>query len=91
MGAKFEIEFFTEGFRQVLTSAEVKGVLEELANGICDKANANVSDPESDGFAVETKISTKMKNERWLAFVYAQDHGAYKAESEDKALTRAMG
>ena len=90
MGAQFEIEFNSDGFREILMSGEVKAELEKLANEVCNKANANVSDPESDGFFVNM-MQGNMGGGRWLAFVQAKDWKAFDAEKYDKALTRAMG
>ena len=89
MGARFEIEFNSDGFRQILMSDEVRAELERLANEVRDRANANVSDPDSDGFTVTMKEGS-MGGGRWIAFVQAKDWPACRAERDDKALTRAM-
>lgn len=82
------IQFFSSGFKAILESDGVKDLVETEANKICEKANAN-NDRGGKGFAVQVK-HMNYGGGRWGAFVYAKDTKASQAESEDKALTRAI-
>lgn len=82
------IEFISEGFRQILLSDGCQKVVQETAQQIADKANANNA-RGGDGF--ETTVQQGgYGGGRWIAFVSASDKKASEAESEDKALTRAL-
>ena len=45
-----EIKFNSEGFRQILLGDGVKNLVTEATNNIAEKANANLTDPESEGY-----------------------------------------
>lgn len=82
------IQFNSAGFKALLESEDIRQLVEDTANGICDKANAN-NERGGQGFAVQVK-HMNYGGGRWGAFVYAKDTKATQAESEEKALTRAL-
>lgn len=82
------IQFFSEGFRQILLSEGTHKLVEETAQEIADKANAN-NTRGGDGFKATTQVGG-YGGGRWIAFVSASDKKASEAEAEDKALTRGL-
>lgn len=84
------IQFNSDGFREILQSAGVKALVEETANDICSKANANLGGESSEGYDVSV-ISGGYGGGRWVGFVSSADAEAAAAESEYKALSRAVG
>lgn len=83
-----KIEFIDAGFKAILTSDGCHEVIEQTAQQIADKANAN-NDRGGEGFGSSTKVGG-YGGGRWIGFVTATDQKAAAAESEDKALTRAL-
>ena len=81
-----DITFISAGFKQILESEGVRDLVQELADGICDRANANYG---GDGFGVSVK-HLNYGGGRVGAFIYAKDADAAKAQSEDQVLTRAI-
>lgn len=77
------IEFISQGFQDILFSDGCQQVVQETAEGIADRANANSG---LDTFA----SSTVKAGTRWIGFAKATDEAANKAEAEEKALTRAL-
>ena len=86
MGARVEIEFNSDGFKAILQSEEVKGLVESTAKEIEAKAKANTQD-ESKIQATTAKPGA-YGGGRWIAYVTCFDEAE---ESENKVLTRAMG
>ena len=82
------ITFNSDGFKAVLESDGVKELVTNTANEICERANAN-NERGGKGYAVEVK-HFGFGGGRWGAFISATDKKANQAESEDKALTRAV-
>lgn len=80
------IEFISEGFRQVLLSEGTKQVVEEAAEQIKDRANANYG---GDGFESNVIVGG-YGGGRYIGFVKATDKESMIAESENKALTGAI-
>lgn len=89
MAKQVEIEFYSEGFEQILTSAGVMSAVQSVASQIKDRANANNAYGGS-GFYSGTKIGLAYGSQRALGFVYSSDKKSAKAESEDKALSGAV-
>lgn len=75
-----------EGFRQILNSSGCHEVVQQTADNICDKANANYG---GDGFQSSTMIGG-YGGGRWIGFVSSTDKASLMAESEGKALTGAL-
>lgn len=86
MGAR--IEFNSAGFRHILLSDGCRQVVQSTAEEICERANAN-NDRGGEGFTANTQVGG-YGGGRWIGFVSAADKKASAAESEDKALTRAL-
>lgn len=80
------IEFLSDGFRQILLSDGTKQLVTETAENIAARANANGG---VDGF-IPTVIVGGYGGGRYIGFVNATDKASLIAESEDKALTRAI-
>lgn len=82
------IQFISAGFKAILESGGVKDLVQDKANEICERANAN-NDRGGKGYAVKVK-HLGYGGGRWGAYIYATDAKATQAESEDKALTKAV-
>ena len=86
MGAR--IQFNSAGFRQLLLSDGCREVVQSTTEEICAKANANNS-RGGEGFTAHTQVGG-YGGGRWIGFVSSTDKKSAAAESEDKALTRAL-
>ena len=89
MAKELEIEFFSAGFEQILTSAGVMSAVQSATYGIRDRANANNTHGGS-GFYSGTRIGRAYGSQRALGFVYTTDRKSCIAEAEDKALSGAV-
>lgn len=78
------IEFVDSGFKAILQGQEVHDLVEEQATAIKDRANANYG---GDGYRSKVVIG---RAQRHIGFVYSTDKASLIAESEDKALSRAL-
>ena len=88
-GKNVEIEFFSEGFAQIVASAGTMNAVKNAANQIQSRANAN-NNRGGTGFYSGTRIGRAYGTNRALGFVYTSDKKSARAESEDKALSRAV-
>lgn len=86
--AEIKLEFNSDGFRQILMSDGMKAVVESAANNIKQKADGNIQG-ESDGYSVHA-WQGNYGGGRWVASVTTTDYESMVAESESKALTRAV-
>lgn len=89
MAKQVEIEFFSEGFEQILTSAGTMSAVQSATNGIWARANAN-NNRGGTGFHSGTRIGRAYGSQRALGFVYTTDNKSAIAEAEDKALSEAV-
>ena len=89
MAKQVEIEFFSEGFEQILTSSGTMSAVQSAAAQICERANANNTHGGS-GFYSGTRIGRAYGSQRALGFVYTSDKKSAIAEAEDKALSEAV-
>ena len=89
MAKQVEIEFFSEGFEQILTSAGTMSAVQSATEGIWARANAN-NNRGGTGFHSGTRIGRAYGSKRALGFVYTTDRKSAIAESEDKALSEAV-
>ena len=90
MSTQIRIEFNSDGFKELLCSDGIQGVVESAATGIQTRANANANLSEnSTGYYMRTVQGSSAG--RWLGFVGATDHETLVAESEYQALTKAVG
>lgn len=80
--------FNSEGFREILMSDGVHDLVEETANEICDRANAN-NTRGGEGFTTSV-IQGNYGGGRWIGFVKSTDKQSAIAESEDQALSGAV-
>lgn len=88
MAGQVKIEFNSAGFREILTSDGVRAVVQSATEEIQAKANANIAE-ESEGFSAQVRIGG-YGGGRWIGHVTTTDRASIVAESEDKALTRAV-
>ena len=89
MPKQIEIEFFSEGFEQILTSPGTMSAVESATNEIWARANANNTHGGT-GFHSGTRIGKAYGSQRALGFVYTTDRKSQLAEAEDKALSKAV-
>ena len=80
--------FNSDGFRQILQSEGVHDLVQQTAEEIAEKANAN-NTRGGQGFEARTQLGG-YGGGRYIGFVTTADNKAKIAESEDKALTRAL-
>lgn len=85
MSRNVRIEWNNAGFVEILKSQGVKDLVLSTAETIADRASANISEP-SEGY----KASAVQKSTRWVAGVITTDEASVRAESENKALSRAV-
>lgn len=83
MAQKVRLEFNPDGFEQILMSEEVREMVQSYAEDIAEKANANSG---LDSF----RATTERAPTRCIGFASSTDKASFIAESEDKALTRAL-
>lgn len=83
MTEKIKLEFNPQGFAQILASEGCHTLVQSVAENIAERANANSG---LDSFrATSVKAPT-----RYIGFASSTDKESLAAESEDKALTRAL-
>ena len=79
------LEFNSAGFEAILKSSETEQMLKSHADAIKGRADAYI-EGESRGF----NSRTSLKGSRWIARVGTSDMATVIAESEDKALEKAV-
>lgn len=84
--AEIRLKFDSAGFRALLLSDGVKDLVTDKTTEIAQRANANAG---GDGFGTSIEVGG-YGGGRWVGFVHSTDAEAYKAEAEDKVLTRAV-
>jgi len=89
MAKELEIEFFSSGFAQILTSPGTMSAVQSATEAIRSRANSN-NTRGGDGFHSGTRIGTAYGAQRALGFVYTTDKESRIAEAEDKALSGAV-
>lgn len=89
MANQVEIEFFSEGFEEILTSSGTMNAVNSAAAAIRERANANNTRGGS-GFFSGSRIGRAYGSQRALGFVYTSDKKSAIAEAEDKALSEAV-
>jgi len=80
---KVRLEFNSAGFAQILHSEACHELVQSVAQDIADRANANSG---LDSF----KATSINASTRYVGFASTTDKESLAAESEDKALTRAL-
>lgn len=89
MAQKIEIEWNHSGFEQILCSAGTMAQVQAATNKIRSQANAN-NHRGGTGFGSGTRLGKAFGSQRALGFVYTTDRKSKIAESEDKALSKAV-
>lgn len=90
MDDEIKIEFISEGFRKILTSENVRALVEGEATKIQERANSMAGGRETEGFVVNTMMGSYGHSPRWISNVQAADYEAAVAAAEDKVLDRAV-
>lgn len=89
MAVKLEIEWNHDGFERVLCSEGTMSAVKQQAERIRAAANAN-NTRGGEGFKSSTRTGRAYGSQRALGFVYTTDEKSRVAESEDKALSKAV-
>ena len=89
MAKKVEFEWIHEGFEGILCDSGTMSEVKNAADKIKAKANAN-NHRGGSGFYAGTRIGRAFGSNRALGFVYSTDYKSRLAESEDKALSKAV-
>lgn len=88
MGKQMKIKFISQGFKDILCSDGVQALVSETSEAIKTKANGN-NTRGGDGFSSEVWMGA-YGGGRWVGSVSTTDRESCIAESEDKALSRAV-
>lgn len=88
MASETRLVFNSDGFRELLLSEGVKDLVSTAAEEIQNKADAN-NTRGGEGFRSTVQVGD-YGGGRWIGFVSTTDKASEIAESEDKALTRAI-
>lgn len=89
MAQRMVIEWNHDGFEALLCDAGTMDLVKQQTERICDNANAN-NTRGGKGFNCATRLGRAYGSQRALGFVYTTDKNSRLAESEDKALSRAV-
>lgn len=89
MAQKMVIEWNHAGFEALLCDEGTMALVQQQTDRICENANANNS-RGGNGFESGTRLGKAYGSQRALGFVYSTDNKSALAESEDKALSRAV-
>jgi hypothetical protein len=89
MSNQTDIEFFSEGFEQILTSAGTMSAVQSVTDQILSRANA-ANTRGGAGFGSGTRIGQAYGSQRALGFVFTTDKESCIAEAEDKVLSEAV-
>ena len=79
------IEFNSDGFAALLKSSEVQDLIRGHTDAVKQRADAYVTG-ETEGFRADTKLMIS----RWVGLIGTSDRATMIAESEQKALTKAV-
>ena len=88
MAEQVRLKWNKGGFRQILLSDGCHQVVQEVTEEIQMRANDN-NERGGEGFRANTQVGG-YGGGRWIGFVSSTDKASKIAESEDKALTRAV-
>lgn len=89
MATQINIKFRSEGFQEILSSGEARALCEEAGAQILANANAN-NNRGGVGYKMSSRYVYAYGSRRNMTFVYTTDRKSCIAESEDKALSRAL-
>lgn len=79
------VEFNSDGFAALLKGSEVQQMIEGHTNEVKQRADGYITG-DSEGF----KGDTKLMGTRWVGLVGTTDRASMVAESENKALEKAV-
>lgn len=82
MAEEVRMEFIDQGFRALLQSSGIRGEVQRVAQGICDRAG--------EGHYCEVMIGRSYNAERWLGFVGCKTHEAMRRQATEKTLSQAV-
>ena len=88
MAKQIKIEFFSEGFHDILFYDGVRALVDEAATGIQERANGNLQE-QSEGYK-KTVMVGGYGGGRWVGFVQTTDRASALAEAEYNALSGAV-
>ena len=80
-------KFISAGFKETLNSPGVESMIRQKTEEIRDRANGNLH-TESEGYG--SKIYTGGGQGRVVGVVFTTDRASMAAETEEKALSRAL-
>lgn len=83
------VEWVHKGFEDILCASGTMAAVQSATNSIKERANAN-NHRGGSGFNSGTRIGRAFGSQRSLGFVYTTDRQSAIAESEDKALSKAV-
>lgn len=83
-----KIQFISKGFREILVGAGTKDVVTRVTNNIQSRANGSVGE-DSEGYSANVWMGG-YGGGRWIGSVTTTDRASQIAESEDKALSKAV-
>lgn len=89
MPQRMTIQFNSAGFEALLCDAGTMALVQQQAERIRDNANANNARGGT-GFECATRLGCAYGSQRAMGFVFTTDDKSRIAESEDKALSRAV-
>lgn len=86
--SRTRIEFISEGFNQIMCTAETVSLISSTCERIASGANAAYN---GDGFSSNTITGSRNRYAgRTLGFVSSTDRASAIAEAEDKVLSQAV-
>lgn len=88
MATRTQIQFISDGFKEILLSEGTMSLVQSAAETIRERANANISE-DSEGFSAKVWQGS-YGGGRWVGSVTTTDGASMRAESEDKALSKAV-
>lgn len=88
MAEQVRLQWNKDGFRQILLSDGCHQLVQGVTEEIQMRANDN-NERGGEGFRASTQVGG-YGGGRWIGFVSSTDKASMIAESEDKALTRAV-
>ena len=85
---QMRLEFNSDGFKEILCSDGVHGLVDSTTEKIKAKADAGING-DSEGFRASSMLGN-YGGGRWVGFVSTTDNATMIAESEGKALSKAV-
>ena len=85
---QMRLEFNSDGFREILCGDGVHSLVDSTTEKIKAKADAGING-DSEGFRASSMLGN-YGGGRWVGFVSTTDNATMIAESEGKALSKAV-